>query len=163
MSIQLPGELSALLDELGYSWPETDEDQLMSLGQEWLHLAGLINDLHQDVSAVARRIANDHTSQSIEAFLASWQAEDSGAATLARGGTGAIAIGGTLTVCAGVVLALKINVIVQLTLLAAQIIQAIATAVPTLGASLLEIPVFKQLTSAAVNFLVDRATEAVLG
>ncbi|WP_328470039.1 hypothetical protein OHA21_03470 [Actinoplanes sp. NBC_00393] len=163
MSIQLPGELAKLLNELGYSWPESDEDQLMSLGQEWTRLATLIDDLHQDATAIARQVANDHTAKSIEAFLNSWQADDSGAAVLARGSAGATAVAGGLTVCAGVVLALKINVIVQLTLLAAQIIQAIATAAPTLGASLLEIPVFKQLTNVAINFLVNQATEAVLG
>ncbi|MEU4561123.1 hypothetical protein AB0F72_22300 [Actinoplanes sp. NPDC023936] len=163
MSIQLPGELSALLQELGYSWPESDESQLLDLGQEWLRLANVIDELHEDVVAAARQVANGNTARAVDAFLTQWQAEDSGAAALTRGSAGAIAIGGGLTVCAGVVLALKINVLVQLTLLAAQIIQAIATAVPTAGASLLEIPIFKQLTNTAIDFLVSQATEVILG
>src|SRR5688572_29231731 len=142
MSIQLPGELTGLLNELGYSWPESDEEQMMSLGQDWLRFASALEDLHAEVTSVARQVAGDHTAQAVDAFLVTWNAEDGGAATLGRGSGGAGAIGSGLTICAGVVLALKINVLVQLTVLAAQIIQAIATAGPTFGVSLLEIPVF---------------------
>ncbi|BBH70839.1 hypothetical protein ACTI_75240 [Actinoplanes sp. OR16] len=163
MSIRLPGELAGLLNELGYSWPESDEDQLIDAGRDWLRLAGVISELQEDIAATARQVVGDNTAQSIDAFLTQWQADDGSAATLARGDAGAIAVGGGLTVCAGVVLALKINVLVQLTVLAASIIQAIVTAVPTAGASLLEIPVVKQLTGVAINFLIEQATDAVLG
>jgi hypothetical protein len=61
------------------------------------------------------------------------------------------------------VLALKINVIVQLTILLIEIIQAIATAAPTFGASLLEIPVFKKITDMAINLIISQAMEAILG
>ena len=58
---------------------------------------------------------------------------------------------------------MKINVIVQLTILLIQIIQAIATAAPTFGASLLEIPVFKKLTDIVLGVLIDQAIGVVLG
>jgi len=163
VSIRLPGELAGLLNDLGYAWPETDEEQLIDLGQDWLRLAAIIGELQEDIAATARQVVNDNTARSIDGFLALWQAEDGSAAALARGNIGAIAVGGGLTVCAGVVLALKVNVLIQLTVLAAAIVQAIATAAPTAGVSLLEIPVVKQLTGVAINFLVDQATEAVLG
>ncbi|MEV6304808.1 hypothetical protein AB0M02_35725 [Actinoplanes sp. NPDC051861] len=163
MSLRLPGELVTLLNELGYAWPESDEEHLISLGRQWLDFANLIEDIRLDATVAARQMADDHTARAINEFLEAWQADDSGAAALTRGNAGAIAVGGGLTLCAGVVLAMKINVIVQLTLLAAQIIQAIATAAPTLGASLLEVPIFKQLTQAAINVLIDEAMEAVIG
>ena len=72
-------------------------------------------------------------------------------------------MGACVFVCAGVVLALKINVIVQLTILLIEIIQAIATSVPTCGASLLEIPAFKKLTDMLINFLISKAMEVLLG
>jgi hypothetical protein len=72
-------------------------------------------------------------------------------------------IGGALFVCAAVVLALKINVIVQLTILAIEILEAIVTAPETFGASLLEIPVFKKLTDMLINLLISQAMEVVLG
>lgn len=80
-----------------------------------------------------------------------------------RGAGSARAVGAALLVCAMAVLALKINVIVQLTLLAIAIVQAIATAGPTLGASLLEIPIFKKLIDVAIDFLIGQALEIVLG
>jgi len=82
---------------------------------------------------------------------------------LAEGITAAQAIGATLIVCAAAVLALKINVIVQLTILAVEILEAVLTAPETFGASLLEIPVFKKLTDMAINFLISQALEVVLG
>jgi hypothetical protein len=65
-------------------------------------------------------------------------------------------------VAAGVVLALKISVIVQLVMLAIQIAQAIATAVVTFGASLLEIPIFKMITSMILDQLLGFAMQALL-
>ena len=53
--------------------------------------------------------------------------------------------------------ALKVAVIAQLVILAAEIAQALATAVPTFGASLAEIPIFQQLTRTIVGNLVQDA------
>jgi hypothetical protein len=65
-------------------------------------------------------------------------------------------------VCAGVVVALKIAVVVQLAMLAVEIAQAIATAVPTAGASLLEIPIFKKITDILLDQALDLAINSVL-
>lgn len=65
-------------------------------------------------------------------------------------------------VAAGLVLALKINVIVQLSILVIEIVQAIATAAVTFGASLAEIPIFKKLTDIAINLILSQAIEALL-
>jgi hypothetical protein len=99
----------------------------------------------------------------VEAFQQAWGRDNAGHAVLDRGQLGAQAIGGALMVCAAAVLALKINVIVQLSLLLVEIIEAIATAEVTFGASLLEIPVFKKLTDMAINFLINQAMAVVLG
>jgi hypothetical protein len=62
-----------------------------------------------------------------------------------------------LMICGAIVLALKVAVIAQLAILAAEIVQAVATAAPTFGASLAEIPVFQQLTRTIVGNLVQEA------
>jgi hypothetical protein len=77
--------------------------------------------------------------------------------------TGAQVVGLCLYLCAVVVLALKVTVIVQLTILLVEIIEAIATAPVTFGGSLLEIPVFKKICDLAINYLISKAMEAVLG
>jgi len=81
----------------------------------------------------------DNHGDAIETFRERWAAERAPSAVLRDGATGTQAVGAALLVCAGIVLALKICVIVQLTILAIEIIQAIATAEVTFGASLLEI------------------------
>lgn len=46
---------------------------------------------------------------------------------------------------------------------AIEIVQAIATAPETFGASLLEVPVFKKITDMAINFIINEAMEKILG
>lgn len=43
MGLQLPGELTSLLDILGYTWPQADETRLFELGQAWIGFAGTID------------------------------------------------------------------------------------------------------------------------
>lgn len=163
MSLQIPGQLADLLNELGYTWPKSNEVQLLQLGQDWLRLATELEQVVSEVSEQAAVVWRQNYGDAVAAFEARWSADDSAQAVLARGGQGAEVLAAGLMLCAGVVLALKVNVIVQLTILAIQIAQAIATSVPTFGASLLEIPVFKKITGMAVNLLVDQALEAILG
>lgn len=163
MGLNIPGELADLLNELGYTWPKSDETQLFSLGQQWMEFSSQASQASQQAQAAVNGLSGNNTGADIEAFMRSWQGEDSAVASLDSGATGAQVLGGALFVCAGVVLALKINVIVQLTILAVEIIEAIATAVPTFGASLLEVPVFKKLCDIALNFIINQAMEAILG
>lgn len=163
MGIMLPGELAGLLNELGYTWPKSDETQLFELGQLWLELAGSLQRTAAEGAAAAQRLLDGNSGEAIAAFGKRWAAEGSAISVLHNGATGAQMVAATLFVCALIVLALKINVIVQLTILLVQIIQAIATAGPTFGGSLLEIPVFKKLTDVVLGILVDQAIGVVLG
>jgi hypothetical protein len=106
---------------------------------------------------------NENQGDAVDAFRAVWTAGDGALASLRDSVTGTQLMGPLLMVAAAVVLALKINVIVQLTILACEIVEAIATAAPTFGASLLEIPVFKELTNRLVNMLISMAMDAILG
>ncbi len=114
-------------------------------------------------TGVSQEVWSTNQGQAIEAFRSWWTSEDSAPAVLDRGSSGATTVGIGLLVCAGIVLALKISIIVQLVILAIQIAQAIATAVATFGASLLEIPIFKIITSKLLDMLIDQAISAVLG
>jgi hypothetical protein len=159
----LPGELADLLNELGYTWPKSDEVQLFEVGQDWLSFSTTLQQIQQDASSAVQGVWSGNQGDGIDAFRKAWSAADAAPAVLADGATGAQLVGAALFVCAGVVLALKINVIVQLTILLVEIIEAIATAPETFGASLLEIPVFKKLTDMAINLLISEAMEVILG
>ncbi|MEH1168089.1 hypothetical protein V6V47_22160 [Micromonospora sp. CPCC 205539] len=163
MGIMLPGELAGLLNELGYTWPKSDETKLFELGQLWLGLADSIQQAAAEGTAAAQRVLDGNQGDALDAFRQRWEADGSSMSVLQDGGAGARMVGATLFVCAIIVLALKINVIVQLVILLVQIIQAIATAAPTFGASLLEIPIFKKLTDMVLGMLVDQAIGVVLG
>ncbi|MEV0569099.1 hypothetical protein [Dactylosporangium sp. NPDC050588] len=163
MGLQLPGELISLLGMLGYSWPEADETKLFEMGGAWMAFPDRITSGLADADASAARIWTDNKDSAVEAFQATWQQGDSARTNLEDGATAAHLIGAGLMICAGIVLALKINVIVQLILLAIEIAQAIATAIATFGASLLEIPIFKMITQFVIDQLIDLALNAVLG
>jgi hypothetical protein len=163
MGLQLPGELVTLLQDLGYNWPEADEEKLFDLGNLWLDFAPHLAPLADQADAAAQRVWNENQGDAVEAFRAAWTKGDGALASLRDSVTGTQLMGPLLMVAAAVVLALKINVIVQLTILACEIVEAIATAAPTFGASLLEIPVFKELTNRLVNMVISMAMDAILG
>lgn len=163
MGMELPGELVSLLGMLGYTWPESDETKLFEMGDAWLAFPERFGTGIADAEVAARQVWTGNQDSAVEAFQASWQEPESPRNNLEDGATAATLIGAGLMVCAGIVIALKINVIVQLILLAIQIAQAIATAVVTFGASLLEIPIFKMITQLVIDELLDLALNAVLG
>jgi hypothetical protein len=161
MGLQLPGELVSLLSMLGYTWPQADEEKLFEMGNAWMNFAGSFPESLQDASAQAQRVWSGNQGEGIDAFRQAWSDHDAPVSTLQDAVTAGNIIGAGLMVCAGVVLALKINVIVQLVQLAIAIAQAIATAAVTFGASLAEIPIFKQITGMIIDQLINMALEAI--
>ena len=162
MGLQLPGELVSLLSMLGYNWPEADEEKLFEMAQHWLGLSGTVDAISAEAQGHGSTVATANAGEAIAAFQSRWSGQDAPVKNLTDGATAAQGVGLGLMVAAGVVLALKINVIVQLVTLAIQIAQAIATAVVTFGASLLEIPIFKMITSMILDQLIGFAMEALL-
>ena len=162
MGMMLPSELVYLLQELGYKWPEGDEEKLFDLAGVWTDMADRIQGPVAELDKAVRTIMDNNKGADIEAFTKKWQDGESPAQNIADipEPNNLISIG--LMIAAGVVLALKIQVIVQLVMLAIEIAQAIATSPVTFGASLAEIPIFKIATGLIINELIDMAIQAVL-
>ena len=163
MGLQIPDELAGLLKEMGYNWPESDEEKMYQLGQSWLDFAGTTEQTAQDATTAVGTLPESNTGTAMSSFWAQWDKDDSVIEALHDATTGAKVLGGALIVCAAVVLVLKINVILQLTKLAIEIAMALAAAAATYGASLARIPVAKKLSEYAINILIDKAVETVLG
>ena len=163
MGMTLPSELERLLNDLGFNWPEIDEQRLFELGQSWTAYGGRLEQIGGDAQRAAQQGWSGNSGAAIDAFKERWEDEQSPAEILHKGATAGHALGAILMVCAAIVLALKINVIIQLTILLIQIIQAIATAGPTFGASLAEIPVFKAIQQMIINLIINEAINAILG
>jgi hypothetical protein len=128
-----------------------------------MQFAPQLGPIAERANAAARSVWEGNQGDAVDAFRAKWSAQESAPAALHDSLTGASMMGPLLIAAAAIVLALKINVIVQLTLLVIEIAEAIATAAPTFGASLLEIPVFKEITNRLVNLLISLATDQILG
>lgn len=163
MGLQLPGELISLLGMLGYTWPEADETKLFELGSTWTEFAGRLHEFTAAADAAAQRVWAENKGEEFEAFHTEWTGEDAAVQNLQTAANSCLATGIGLFIAAAVVLALKINVIVQLVMLAIQIAQAIATAPATFGASLAEIPIFKEIAGFVIDMLIDQAIGALLG
>jgi hypothetical protein len=157
VGMELPGELRSLLGVLGYDWPEADETALVEMGQAWMSFSSRLEAIVSDATSSATEAWAEHEGEAVAAFQAWWAREDSPAQTLLDGANAATLTGTGLAICGGIVLALKVAVIAQLAILAVAIAQAVATAAPTFGASLLEIPIFQQLTRTIVGNLVQDA------
>src|SRR4051812_11683257 len=108
----LPGELERLLNDLGFNWPEIDEERLFELGQSWTAYGSHLEQISGDAESAAEEVWTGNSGPAIEAFKARWEHEKSPAQILKKGATAGHALGAILMVCGGVVLALKINVIV---------------------------------------------------
>ncbi|MFJ8961655.1 hypothetical protein ACIRG5_19915 [Lentzea sp. NPDC102401] len=160
--MMLPPELSGLLNTLGFNWPESDEGKLFDLGGLWSDFADRLGPAAAAAEEHAQQVLSANRGAAIDGFKAFWNDEEAPRKNLEDGATASSLIGAGLYVCAGVVVALKIAVVVQLAMLAIQIAQAIATAVPTFGASLLEIPIFKEITSILLDQAIDLAISQVL-
>ncbi|HVK23796.1 MAG TPA: hypothetical protein VM677_20770 [Actinokineospora sp.] len=160
--MMLPPELSGLLNTLGFNWPQSDEGKLFDLAGHWSGFADRLGPAAAEADAHARQVLSLNSGAAMERFEAFWTDGEAPKQNLEDGATASSLVGTGLYVCAGVVVALKIAVVVQLTMLAIEIAQAIATAVVTFGASLLEIPIFKEITSLLLDQALDLAISQVL-
>jgi hypothetical protein len=163
MGVVLPGALETLLNDLGFTWPEVDETELFSLGSSWLTFGGELTQTRQSAQTAADQVSMLNQGEAVEAFKTKWSGDNAPAKVLGDASTGVELGGAAMLLCAGVVLALKVNTIINLAVLAAEIIQAIATAVPTFGASLLEIPVFKEIANRIIGAIINEAVTAIMG
>jgi hypothetical protein len=148
---------------MNYFWPEVDEDKLFQLGQHWISYGGKLQGISSAAQMAAAEVWTSNHGPAVEAFKAKWEHEHSPAAVLKDGATAAYAMGAVLALCAAVVLALKINVLIQLFILLADIIEAIALGPETLGVSLLQIPVVKEIIGRIIGLLINMAIDSLLG
>jgi hypothetical protein len=162
MGLELPGALETLLNDLGFTWPEVDETQLFQVGSQWTGLGGNLAQVQQSADTAASQISAANQGDAVEAFLAKWSGGNAPSRVVADAANGVQMGGAAIMMCAGLVLALKVNTIVNLTILAAEIAEAIATAVPTFGASLAEIPVFKEVTQRVINAVINEAVNQIM-
>lgn len=158
-SIMLPPELVSVLNTLGFSWPEGDEGEISGMAGAWTDFADALGPRVADAHRLAEEFWNGNHDKAVEQFQAFWNDGEAPKRNLEDVATGASLVAAGLQVCAGALVALKVAVIAQLVALTVQIAQAIATAAVTFGASLAQIPVFREIT----RLLLDQALDIAIG
>ncbi|WP_434581686.1 WXG100 family type VII secretion target [Carbonactinospora thermoautotrophica] len=72
MSILLPGELVTVLDLLGFTWPQADEDKLEDCARAWRDFANEVEHVLADADRVVRAVVAENQGASIAAFEDYW-------------------------------------------------------------------------------------------
>ncbi|MFD7918530.1 PE-PGRS family protein [Streptomyces sp. NPDC059740] len=166
MALTLPEELTWVLDILGFEWPKADEDQLHACAQAWRDFANRIDQMAPRGSSAAAEVTGSNSGDAIDAFRKEWGAFDGSAGGSdnyfrdAKAAAEVIAL--AFDVAAAAILAAKIAVIVQLVMLAAEIIAAQAEAVFTFGLSEIGGLAATGLTRAAVREILQKLRQEVM-
>lgn len=168
MSLTLPGELVWVLDLLGYTWPEVDEEALHKVAETWRAFGEELEEIQREGEGLARTVVAHNFGTAVDGFSKDW-----GAYTGANGEdrylpdakTACEVIAFAFDAAAVAVLTAKLAVIAQLVALAIEIIAAQAAAPFTFGLSEVGALGATQATRLIVRELLDRlkreVTEAV--
>lgn len=160
MGVVLPQELVWVLDIIGVSWPNINEDDLKEAADELKQIAQELESGHGDAKAEIEQMLSISSSQSLKLFEALWQKLSDG--HLKDLAEGLKIFADVLEVVYGVIIALKTEAIVQLGILAAQLIADQAAAVETLGLSEAEAAGAIAICKTLVKRLLDEAVQQIL-
>lgn len=160
MSLTMPHGLQEAFSWLGLEWPQADEDRLFAAGDAWSSYAAELREASETATASATRLWEGSSGEAVDAFRAWWAAHPQ--SDLADDASAGELISTALHGFGVLTIALKGVYIAQLVILAAEIAQAVATAVLTFGLSLLEIPGFAAAVRAVVKIAIDQTLNQVL-
>lgn len=160
MAVMIPAEASKLLNELGFEWPEGNEDKVFDYGNRWMSYAGELGGVVETATEGANKALSDNVGEAIDAFKGAFTKSEGVDDVAKKLQFGANMMGGCLFLVGAAIIALKIAFVVNLVATVIQIATAIAAAVPTCGASLGWIPVAKlicqKLLEMAINFGINK-------
>lgn len=165
MSIMLPSELDWILDLLGYSWPNIDEDKLLACAQAWRDFAADVADAETSGTTAANAVVSANSGEAVEAFGEAWGKFTGGFghdSYLVDARVASEVIAGAFDAAAMAVIAGKIAVIAQLVALAVEVIAAQAAAPFTFGLSEVGALGATQATRLIVRRLLDKLKKEVM-
>lgn len=159
MGLVLPNSLAWVLDMIGIEWPNIDEDELKSGAEQMRQLADELTDNTGQAKSSIEQMLSQNSSRSLELFEGLWQKLSGG--HLPQLAAGIKAIGTALDASAVLVIGMKIGAIVQLGVLAAEIIADQVAAPFTFGASEAAIPGEVEITSQLVKQIFKKVADQV--
>lgn len=159
MGLVLPSALAWVLDMIGIEWPNIDEDELRSGATQMRQMASELTSNTGAAKSQIEQMLQSNSSDSLQAFDAIWQKLAAGHLPQLAGGLQAIAV--ALDASAGLVVGMKTGAIVQLGILAGEIIADQAAAPFTFGASEAAIPGEVEITSQIVKQIFKQIANQV--
>jgi hypothetical protein len=165
MALTLPDELAWVLDLLGYSWPEADEDALHEVAVTWRSFGKTLEDIQTYGEGCARTVVASNVGTAVDGFTKAWGAytgANSEDKYLPDAKTACEVIAFAFDVAAAAVLTAKLAVIAQLIALAVEIIAAQASAPFTFGLSEVGALGATQATRLIVRELLNKLKREVM-
>jgi hypothetical protein len=159
LSVVLPQELVWVLDVIGIQWPDIDEDAISQVAGECRQIGSDLESWHGDAEAEIQQMLGLNSSLSLTVFQALWSKLSKG--HMQTFGEALKALADVLDVIVGVVIAMQTESIVQLGILAAQLIADQAAAIETLGASEAEAATATAVCRVLVKELINEAVHQV--
>ncbi len=159
----LPPEVSYLLNMIGLEWPEGNEDTVLDWSGRWMQYSAQVGDAAGLADSAAAYAVSHNAGPAMEAFAASWRERDGVADVAGDLGLAGNVLGGCLVVVGMAIIVLKIAFVINLVLLAIQIVQAIAAAAASFGASLAWIPIAREIARRVIELAINLACQALLG
>jgi hypothetical protein len=133
MGVTLPPEVTWVLDLIGVEWPNIDEDELRSAADQLRQLGSELSSNNGDAKSEIEEMLGVNSAESLQIFEALWKKLADGHLQQLGEGMDVLATG--LDIAAVVIMGMKLAAIVQLVVLAAELIADQAAAIETLGAS----------------------------
>jgi hypothetical protein len=159
MGVVLPGGLAWVLNLIGINWPNIDEDQLRDAANTLRGIGSDLSSHGDEAKSDIEKMLQVNTGQSMDNFNALWQKVISGHLPQLKEGLDLLGTG--LDASAVVIEGMKVAAIVQLGILAAEIISDQVEAFFTFGASEALIPIQTEVTSQICKAALKAAVDAV--
>ncbi|MFJ6747637.1 MULTISPECIES: PE-PGRS family protein [unclassified Streptomyces] len=164
--MQLPEGVSWVLDLLGFSWPDADEDKLFECATVWRNFAEAVNQANSHGSMAANEVTSANSGEAVEGFSKEWGTFNGSAGGgdnyLRDAAMAAEVIALAFDAAALAVIAAKIAVIVQLIITAVELIAAQAAAPFTLGLSELGAAGATQAARLIIRRILDQLKREVM-
>ncbi|MFJ9727833.1 PE-PGRS family protein [Streptomyces sp. NPDC101209] len=165
MALTLPSELVWVLDLLGYSWPEADEDALHQVAETWRDFGRTLEEIQAAGEGYARTVVAGNSGTAVDGFSKAWGAYTGSGGDdryLPDAQLACEVIALAFDAAAIAVLTAKLAVIAQLIALAVEIIAAQASAPFTFGLSEVGALGATQATRVIVRELLNKLRQEVM-
>ncbi|MFZ3567781.1 PE-PGRS family protein [Streptomyces sp. BH097] len=164
MALTLPDEVAWVLDLLGYSWPDADEDKIHEAAEAWRQFATAVRDTQNGGASAASAVLGSNSGDAAQGFEDAWKKFSGGAGGgyLDDAAMAAEILAFALDAVALIVVASKIAVIAQLIALAFEIAAAQAAAPVTFGLSEIGAAGATQATRLIVRRILDELKQKLI-